>query len=141
MRKLVAVFAVTACILPALAFAAADPKPNSHFEYCTSPTTCPLDFNTNKAGTKIKRLSMYAKCSQVPVGKKGVFPPVAVNNGKFSKEGSIKNVIGETIDYKFEGKFKRPKKAVGTYELESKNCTDKARDFVAKRDGKATGGS
>jgi hypothetical protein len=136
-RKIVAVFAATACILPALAFAAADPKPNSHFKYCTSPSTCPLDFNTNKAGTKIKGLSMYAKCSQVPVGKKGVFPRVAVNNGKFSKEGSIKNVIGEKIDYKIKGKFTRPKKAVGIYKLESRNCTDKKLDFVAKRDGKA----
>lgn len=136
MRKTILTLGAVACAVPALALAAADPKPNSHFSYKTPNGSVPLDFNTNKAGDKITGLSMYARCSAVPP-KKGVFPPVAVNNGRFSKEGTIENVIGEKIDYEVQGKFKKPKKAVGTYKLTKKGCNDKERDFVAKRDGPA----
>jgi hypothetical protein len=138
MRKIILTLGAVACAVPALALAAADPKPNSHFSYCKVGNNCPVTFNTNKAGTKIKALNMYDKCSRVPVGDKGVFPAVRVNNGKFSKEGTIENVTGEKVTWEFKGKFKKPKKAVGTYKLTTKDCTDSAHDFVAKRDGPAT---
>ena len=137
MRKALVAFGAVACVVPALAFAAADPKPDSHFTYCKTQQNCPLDFSTSKTGTKIKHLSAFSKCAPIPVGKKGFYPPIAVNNGKFSKEGSIDNVLGEKVNYEFEGKFKKPKKAVGTYKLTTKDCNDSEHDFVAKRDGKA----
>lgn len=141
MKRTLLILVAIACVVPAIAFAAADPKPNSHFIYCKAGNNCPLDFNTSKSGSKITTLSMYSKCSPVPVGKKGFFPPVAVNNGKFSKEGTIENVIGDKVTYEFQGKFKKPKKAVGTFRLTTNKCSDSAHDFVAKRDGKAqTGG-
>jgi hypothetical protein len=132
--------AAVACVVPALAFAAADPKPNSHFIYCKKQNNCPMDFNTNKAGTKIVHLSLYPKCSPIPVGKKGFFPDMKVENGKFSGKGKIDNVLGDPITYDISGKFKKPKKAVGTYDVDAKDCSDGAHKFVAKRDGKAETG-
>jgi hypothetical protein len=139
-RKTLLALVGVACVVPALAFAAADPKKDSHYSHCTAPNQCPLDFDTNKLGTKIINLSMYPKCSPVPVGKSGVFPPIAVNDGKFDKQGSIENLVGDKITYHVKGKFTRPKKAVGTYNVDSKDCSDRERDFVAKRDGEAKGG-
>ena len=141
MRKTLLALAIAACVVPAFALAAANPKPNSHYSYCSKPNLCPMDFNTNKAGTKIVNLSLFPKCSPIPVGKKGFFPDMKVENGKFSGQGKIDNVLGDPITYDISGKFKKPKKAVGTYNVDSKDCKDGAHDFVAKRDGKAqTGG-
>jgi hypothetical protein len=142
-RTLLALVAV-ACVVPALAFAAADPKPDSHFAYCTGSgdnLKCPLTFETNKAGNKIKELKIYDKCSGIPIkSKTGSFPPVDVDNGRFSDEGTVENFVGEKIKYKISGKFKRPKKAVGEYRLTTKDCNDKVQEFVAKRDGPAQPG-
>ena len=120
---------------PALA---ADPKPKSSFVYCKNQNNCPISFQTNKSGGKITKLTMYDKCSEVPVGDKGFFPNVRVNGkGKFSKQGTIENVLGEKVDYEFHGKFRKPKKAVGEYRLTKAGCNDSSHDFVAKRTGAA----
>ena len=141
MRKTLLALAAVACAIPAIALAAADPKPNSAFAWCQKDDRCPLTFETNKAGNKIKELSIYDKCSQVPIkSKTGGFPPIAVNNGKFSDEGTVENFIGDKIKYKITGKFTRPKKAVGEYRLTTKDCNDKVQEFVAKRTGPAQPG-
>ena len=47
----------------------------------------------------------------------GTYPKVPVNGeGKFNKSGTVTNVIGQEVDCAFKGKFRRPKKAVGTFE-------------------------
>ena len=99
-----------------------------------------MDFSTNKKGTKTIRLSLYPKCSPIPVGKKGFFPNMRIENGKFSGKGKIDNVLGDPITYDISGKFKKPKKAVGTYDVDAKDCSDGEHDFVAKRDGPAESG-
>ena len=46
-------------------------------------------------------------------------------------------MIGETIEFTVTGKFVKKTKAVGTFNVDSKNCSDKEREFVAKRKGEA----
>lgn len=144
MRKTLLSLVAVACAIPAVALAAADPKPDSAFAYCTGSgedRRCPLTFETNKAGNKIKELSIYDKCSPVPIkSKTGGFPPIEVNNGKFSDEGTVENFVGDKIKYKISGKFTRPKKAVGEYRLTTRDCNDKVQEFVAKRIGPAQPG-
>ena len=136
-KTLLGLVAVACIVVPAMALAA-QPKPDSQFTYCESRNKCPLDFTTNSTGSKLKKLNMYAKCSQVPVGRKGFFPPVPVNDeGEFTKKGSIENVIGETVNYEIEGKFKKAGKAVGTFKMTTGDCRDAAHDFVALRTGPA----
>ena len=137
MRKTLLALAAVACVVPALAFAAADPKPDSHFKYCTSADRCPLTFSTNGRGTKIINLTMYQdKCGQFPP-LAGHYQRVRVTDGKFSKEGNVENVIGNTVHYEIQGKFKKPRKAVGTYKLSESGCAGDAKPFVARRDGPA----
>ena len=141
MRKIVLALAATACVVPALAFAAVDPRKNSHFAWCPIvKTTCPLDFDTNKRGTKIINMTLYPKCAPVPIdSKRGTWPRMRVRNGKFSREGTVTDVTGDKITYKIKGKFTKPRKAVGTFDVDTKNCSERRREFVAKRTGKAKG--
>ena len=147
MRKAILALVAVACVVPALAFAAL-PKKDSAYRYCKSGDNCPLTFETSATGRKIKNLRMYNDCSQVPP-MDGSYPGVRVkDSGKFEKTGKVTDVTGAELTYTIKGKFTRPKKAVGTYEVDSsksaappfKPCDSKPQDFVAKRTG-AAGGS
>ena len=136
--------AAIACILPALAFAAL-PKKDSAFSYCKSGSNCPLKFQTTKSGGKIKDLTMYNDCAQLPP-MEGHYPKVRVNDeGKFNKSGKVTDVTGSELTFTIKGRFKKPKKAVGTFEIDSsksstppfKPCDSKPAEFVAKRTGPA----
>ena len=71
------VVAAAVCAVPALSFAA-DPAKDASFRYCESENNCPLGFKTNATGRKIKNLSMYNDCAQLPVN--GFYPKVRVND-------------------------------------------------------------
>jgi hypothetical protein len=49
----------------------------------------------------------------------------------------VTDVIGQTLDFTIKGKFRRPRKAVGTFEIDSqkgaKECDSDPERFVAKR--------
>ena len=136
LRKLILVVAAFACLVPVAAFAA-KPAKNSAFQYCPKKDSCPLGFETNKAGTKIVELRMYNDCSRVPV----TWPSIKVGkDGKFSKSGKVKNVVNQQITYSIAGRFVKPGKAVGTFELDAKGCNKKPEKFTAKRMGKAQPG-
>lgn len=137
MRKTIVALVAVACVAPAVALAA-NPAKNSHFSWCPQKDRCPLKFDTNKAGTKIVNMTLYPKCAPLPVATRS-WPAMKVEQGKFSAEGSVKDVVGNTINYKINGSFTRPKKAVGTFDVDSKNCSDGKHKFTAKRDGKAQG--
>jgi hypothetical protein len=141
MRKIIAVVAGVACVIPALALAA-QPKPDSHYRYCENQQTCPLSFNTNGTGSKIKNLSMYNRCAELPA----TYPKVRVNDeGRFKKSGTVDDVLGNEVRFTFKGRFKRPKKAVGSFELDTtetrggrtRECDADPEHFVAKRVGPA----
>jgi hypothetical protein len=136
MKKMLAAAVIAAVTLPALALAA-DPAKNSAFQYCPKRDQCPFGFNTAKNGRYLKDVKLYAKCSPVPVEDWG---RIRVKHGKFSKSGTVTDVTGQKLTYTIRGRFKRPKKAVGTYEVDRKDCSDKAHGFVAKRVGKAHSG-
>jgi hypothetical protein len=134
-RIVVAVATATALLGSSLALAAR-PAKDSHFAWCTSKNNCPLVFDTNKKGKKLVNFSLYTKCSAVPPMEG--WPNIKVNRkGKFSKEGSFKNVIGETISFEVKGKFVKKKKARGTFDVDSASCSDGEHGFVAKRKGAA----
>ena len=144
MRKTLLALAAVACLLPALAFAAL-PKKDSAYSYCENPNSCPLKFETSATGRKIKDLTMYNRCAQVPP-QAGVYPKIRVKDtGKFSKSGTVTDVTGAELSFTIKGKFKRPKKAVGTYEIDSSKsptppfrpCDSDPEEFVAKRTGPA----
>ena len=133
MRKIIAVVVVVACVIPALALAA-DPAPSTEFSW--SEQSDSVHFKTNKTGTKLKKLSMYNKCAKVPV--EGGYPKIPVNDeGKFSKSGKVTDVIDAELTFTIKGKFKKPGKAVGTFEIDSerrgKQCDAEPQEFVAKR--------
>jgi len=135
-RKLLLTLAVVACVVPALALAA-QPKKDSAFQWCENKNSCPLGFETNPKGTKIIDIRAYNKCAQVPA----TYPKIKVkDDGTFSKSGNVTDVTGNKLNYKIEGKFKKPKKAVGTYDIDAKGCKADAQKFVAKRVGKAQPG-
>jgi hypothetical protein len=130
-RKPLLGLVAVACVVPALAFAA-DPAPSSSFRYCESNNNCPFTFKTNKTGTKLKKITAYNKCASVPVPDG--YPKIPVNNeGKFSKSGTVTDVIGQKLQFKFQGKFKKPGKAVGTYDIDRQGCNAQPTEFVAKR--------
>ena len=134
MRKILAV-ACIACIAPALALAA-KPRKNSAYQWCETQNRCSLGFETSKTGRKIKQLSMYNDCANVPV--EGGYPKVRVKDtGKFKKTGTVTDVIGQELTFTFKGKFKKPKKAVGTFEIDRQGCDSEPEEFVAKRVGPA----
>ena len=131
MRKIAAVVAVVACAIPALAFAAL-PKKDADYRYCDRPNSCPLTFHTSGTGRKIKDLNMYNRCATLPAE----FPGVRVRDtGKFSKSGTVEDVLNNDVNYTIKGKFRRPKKAVGTFEVDGgpkRNCDADPEEFVAK---------
>jgi hypothetical protein len=136
LRKLVAVLVAAICLVPALAFAA-DPAKNSAFRWCENSDSCPFAFETSKNGRYIKDIMAYNDCARVPA----TFPRVRVkDDGSFSKTGTVTDVINQKLTYTFKGRFTRPKKAVGTYDVDRKGCTGKPVKFVAKRFGKAQAG-
>ena len=134
MKKILLTLAAVACVVvPALALAA-HPAPSTSFAACENGR-CPVTFKTNKTGTKLKKLSMYNRCANVPV--EGGYPKVPVDNeGKFSKSGKVTDVIGQTLTFTIKGKFKKPRKAVGTFEIDSqkgaKKCDEDPEEFVAR---------
>jgi len=134
MKKILLTLAGVACVVPALALGA-DPAPSTEFAACAHGR-CPVTFKTNKTGTKLKKLSMYNRCANVPV--EGGYPKVPVNDeGKFSKSGKVTDVIGQELTFEIKGKFRKPGKAVGTFEIDSqkgaKKCDEDPEEFVAKR--------
>ena len=133
-RIITAVAIAAALIGSAVAFAA-QPAKDSSFAWCTGKNMCPMTFNTNKKGTKIVNMSLYTKCAAVPMAD-GYWPNMRVNDkGKFKRSGTAVDVIGQAIDFTIKGRFKKPGKAVGTYQVERKGCNDGEHEFVAKRQG------
>ena len=133
MKRIILVSAAAACLVPALSFAA---EPAKSTEFSWSEQGDSVHFKTNKSGTKLKQVSMYNKCARVPV--EGGYPRIPVNDeGKFSKSGTVTDVIGQRLDFTIKGKFRKPGKAVGTYEIDSqkggKSCDEDPVEFVAKR--------
>ena len=131
MRKIIATLVTAAFLVPALAFAA-DPAKNSHFRWCKGDR-CSLTFNTSKDGRYIQNLAMYNKCAELPAN----YPRIRVRNGRFSKSGSVKNVVGKTVEFAIKGRFTRARKAVGTFDADMAGCNARVTDFVARRVGKA----
>jgi hypothetical protein len=132
MRKtMIAVGAVACVLLPALAFAAL-PKKDADYRYCDRPNNCPLTFHTSGTGRKVKELNMYNRCATLPAE----YPGVRVKDtGRFSKSGTVEDVLSNEVDFTIKGKFKRAKKAVGTFELDGgskRNCDADPEEFVAK---------
>ena len=148
MRKIILALVAVACVVPALAFAAL-PKKDSEYSYCESGNSCPLNFETSKTGRKIKNLTMYGDCAQVPP-QDGRYPNVRVKDtGKFKKSGKVTDVTGAELTFTIKGKFRKPKKAVGTFEIDSSRsatppfgpCDAEPEKFVAKRTGPVQSGS
>jgi hypothetical protein len=135
MRKVTAAVIAAACLVPA-AFAAT-PAKKSSFAWCTSKDVCPMKFDTNRTGKRLVNFGLYSKCATVPPAEG--WPTFRVRNGKFSKKGSFKDVIGQTIQFKVAGKFVTRRKAVGTFDIDRAGCSDKERKFTAKRRGAAGG--
>ena len=134
MKRILLTLAAVACAVPMFAFAA-DPAPSTEFSWSDGGDS--VSFKTNKSGTKLKKLAMYNHCARVPP-EAGVYPRVPVNDeGKFSKSGKVTDVIGQELTFTIKGKFKRPGKAVGTYEVDTrrgaKECDEDPVEFVAKR--------
>jgi hypothetical protein len=135
-KALLALVAV-ACVVPALALAAT-PKKDSSYAYCPTANKCPLNFNTSANGHKIKNLSMYNDCAEVP--PKNGYPSIRIKDtGKFKKSGTVTDFTGAELTFTIKGKFKKPKKAVGTYEIDSSKsarpCDSDPKEFVAKWKG------
>ena len=128
MKNLCLTFATALLIVPAISFAA-DPAKDSTFQWCETQEICAFAFDTTKSGRYLKNIRAYNKCNEVPAE----FPRVRVRDGKFSKTGTLKNVIDQKITYTFKGEFRRPKKAVGTYDIDRRGCKAKPRKFIAKK--------
>ena len=133
MKKILLTLAAVACAVPALALAA-DPAPSTEFSWSEQGDS--VLFKTNKSGTKLKQVSMYNKCARVPA--ESGYPRIPVNDeGKFKKSGTVTDVIGQELTFEIKGKFRKPGKAVGTYEIDSqkgaKKCDSDPEEFVAKR--------
>ena len=135
MRKLAVAVVAGICLVPALAFAA-DPAKNSAFQWCETRDRCAFGFETSKNGRYVKEIRAYNDCARVPAE----FPRIRVRDGKFSKTGTVTDFIDQKLTYTFKGRFTRPRKAVGTYEIDRKGCNSKPIKFVAKRFGKAQAG-
>ena len=128
MRKTLLTFTTALLLVPALSFAA-NPAKDAAFQWCETRDRCSFGFQTTKNGKYIKDIRAYNKCAQVPTE----FPRIRVKNGEFSKTGKAKNVLDQTVTYTIKGKFKKPKKAVGTYDLDLKGCSAKPTKFTAKK--------
>jgi hypothetical protein len=130
-----AVLAVALGLVPALALAA-NPARNSEFHWCQAEDVCPFSFETSKDGRYVKRIRAYNDCNQVPAP----YPRLRVRKGQFAKSGTVTNIIGEKVTYTIVGRFKTPKRAVGTYDVDGKDCKAKPRRFTARRIGRADAG-
>lgn len=75
--------------------------------------------------------NFYNKCSKVPVA----YLVKIKSSGKFSFQGTKKNIDGKNIDISLDGKFVTNQKATGTVDYDSKGCKGKPVDFVAKYSG------
>jgi hypothetical protein len=128
MTKLSLALALALLLVPALSLAA-DPAKDSVFQWCNTRQTCPFAFETTKTGRYIREIRAYNRCSQVPAK----FPRIRVRDGKFSKTGTVRNVTGQKLTYTIRGEFKRPKKAVGTYDVDRRRCKAKPRKFTARK--------
>jgi len=84
----------------------------------------------------------------VHVSKITIDKPKAVieynkDTGKFKKSGKVIDFTGAELTFTIKGKFKKPKKAVGTYEIDSSKsskppfgpCDSDPQKFVAKWKG------
>jgi hypothetical protein len=136
LKKIIVAVGMAACLVPFVALAA-KPAKNSAFQYCTKPNKCPFGFETNKRGGKIVDIKLYTKCNEVPA----TFEKIKVKKGgKFANASTATNVIGQKITYSIAGQFVKKGKAVGTYDVDRKGCSDKPVKFTAKRTGKAQSG-
>ncbi len=135
MRKLILVVAAAACLAPVAALAA-NPAKKSAFAYCSAKDKCPLRFETSADGKKVVDIRLYNDCSRLPT----TFPSIKVRKGRFSKSGTAKNVVDQDVEFRIEGRFVKPGKAVGTYDADTKGCNAKPVEFTAKRVGKAQAG-
>ena len=127
---LLTVLALTA-VVPALV-PAATPKRASAFRYCTDRDVCPFKFETDPRSRYVKDIRLYPKCAPVPT----VWPGMNVRNGEFESAGKVRDVNGTRLTYSIEGRFTTPRKAVGTYRVQSRDCKDRLRKFTARRYGR-----
>jgi hypothetical protein len=119
-----------AALVPALV-PAATPQRSSAFRYCTDRDVCPLKFETDPRSRYVKDIRLYPKCAPVPTR----WPGMNVRNGEFASGGRVRDVNGTRLTYSIEGRFTTPRKAVGTYRVQSRDCKDRPRKFVARRYG------
>lgn len=111
---------------------AATPKGGSAFRYCTARDVCPLKFETDSESRYVKDIRLYPKCAPVPTR----WPGMNVREGEFESGGRVRDVNGTRLTYSIEGRFTTPRKAVGTYRVESRGCKDRRRKFTATRYGR-----
>ena len=130
MKRALLTSIVLAGSVPALV-PAATPQKSSAFRYCTARDVCPLKFETDPRSRYVKDIRLYPKCAPVPT----VWPGMNVRNGEFESAGKVRDVNGTKLTYSIEGTFTTPRKAVGTYRVESRNCKDRRRKFTARRYG------
>lgn len=131
MKRALLTIIVLAAALPTLV-PAATPKGASAFRYCTDGDTCPLKFETDSQSRYVKDIRLYPKCAPVPTR----WPGMNVRNGEFESGGRVRDVNGTRLTYSIEGRFTTPRKAVGTYRVESRDCKDRLRKFTARRYGR-----
>lgn len=136
MRRALLLLAALAVAVPALALAAT-PAKNSAFRYCTERDLCPLKFETDRRARYVKDIRLYPKCAPVPTR----WPRIRVRRGAFAREGTIRDVNGTKLTYSIEGEFRTRRKAVGTYEVDARDCKDRRRKFTARRYGRAQPGT
>ena len=129
-RLLLTLIALTA-VVPALV-QAVTPAKSSAFRHCTAPEVCPFKFETDPRSRYVKDIRLYPKCARVPT----VWPGMNVRRGEFESGGRVRDVHGTRLTYSIEGRFITPRKAVGTYKVESRNCKDRRRKFTARRYGR-----
>jgi hypothetical protein len=111
---------------------AATPQKASAFRYCTSRDACPLKFETDPLSRYVKDIRLYPKCAPVPTR----WPGMNVVDGEFESGGRVRDVNGTRLTYSIEGRFTTPRKAVGTYRVQSRDCKDRRRKFTARRYGR-----
>ena len=129
-RALLLIIALAAAV-PALV-PAATPKGASAFRYCTDRDVCPLKFETDPRSRYVKDIRLYPKCAPVPTR----WPGMNVVDGEFESGGRVRDVNGTRLTYSIEGRFTTPRKAVGTYRVQSRGCKDRTRKFTARRYGR-----
>ena len=130
MKRALLTLVVLAASVPALV-PAATPQKSSAFRYCTDRDVCPLKFETDPRSRYVKDIRLYPKCAPVPTR----WPGMNVRKGEFASGGRVRDVNGTRLTYSIEGRFTTPRKAVGTYRVQSRDCKDRLRKFTARRYG------